>query len=854
MKSITSILFVLTCLIGYAQTISGCYIDVNGKLSGEDKLMFNTGACMQQIYPTIESSFETSCSGHNPVQYFVNNSVDVKVVNGNGSGPEISIGENITNPFTGTGTVSAWQEDFQAAGFVNTYNIAQYVKRYLPNIIDQYGFFRIKISARCDKNTNQYGWNDWRFELFIATDYHFKLTKSVVCEGSTVNLNSNLSTGSIYYNSPTNYQIAINNCTSGSSLNSNNLSVGQIISDATDSCAIQFNASNVFYLPWASTSSEWFVAQNVRNFDPAVGGAYPVFSGTPLSYQYNGSTMWSVECFDTSRIEVWNNPVINFTSFPSPLYNNAPPLNIESYLSVLYEDWYTMFGPNVTYNTTGGYFEFDPNITQGTHDIIVEATRGACTLEESYPIQVQKWPGTPSTPTLDWIASFDDSTEQASFGSGSPVPCYNNGVFTDCNYYFRHKWLCAGRAADDDSIELFIYNPPLNYNYEWKISIGGFEQFLGQGISMKIPRRNNPTQNLSNVYRETILYRAQNDVGLWSAWEYVNLDYPVYWYPSGATALEKEVPGVVSTTFCHDGNIDVDYFDLNLIEDSVYSGGGFGVVWNSGNVAQTIPGTGVTDYRSYVESQGQFFNEGDIWSIPFLGQKAQYDTIREYANIRRFGPSVYDSIDVCMCRPRDYVIESVKNPEIVTVSVPNTPVNVGFQMNFNTTTNWNGVGAWFIDSNMFSPAFVGNNVNLYATGQEGWHSVYLIVSDTYGCSVDSMVLNAFNVIDYEIDSVDIDTLIYTDPTIDIGINADADVNGGNFIITPNNDGFNDLINILNLNGREYQLNLFNRWGHVVMTFVNGGSALNVDHIDSSTYYYKLELPGKTLTGFIEIKR
>lgn len=831
----------------YSQTFVGpLEVISEAFISGENDIVFETADAVAQMWPLIEANFGNMTQEPDMDDYL---SATVYLVPGLGNigGQNVYIGPNVSDPFDGVGLVGAYVDFNNQAAHIKIYNIAQYVKMYQPQLIDNNGYFTIHMDYFYQKNSGSpllYV----RYNLRIATGYHFSVFNVEVCENTVEDLSMAFQTNYALTSAVT-YQVNSSVCASGGGLVGSSYTAGNIVSNVVDTCIVHYSASSTTGINNFISSGEWFILNNLTLYAP--NALFPNYSSSPSSTQYNGWLNKVVNCFDTASITISNNPVISFLPFPSPLYNNAAPFNLETYIDVQFEDYYSMSGPNVSYNI-GNYYEFNPNITQGTHQINVYAERGSCVLDAIYDIQVQKWPSTPATPQLNWLASFNDSTELASLGNNNPVPCLDNGVFVDCNSYFRHKWLCAGRNLDADTIELFINGPNSGWNYEWKLGIDGLEQNLGLGISKKIARRNNPSPNLSNVYRETIYYRAQNTVGLWSSWEYVHLDYPVYWYEQNTPLQDMDKPGIKEISICHDGSIDVSYFDNQFVEDSVYSGG-FGLVWNSGTASPTVAGAGNSHFVSFVSSNGQIYQEGDAWNLAYLGNKVQSDTIFENGHIRRQMPASYDSMDVCMCKTRNYVIESIRTPIIQSVTVPGT-VMVGDIMNFSTSVDWSGIGSWHIDSNMFIPPFVGNSVNLYATGSSGWHSAYLYAVDSYGCSDDTLITNAFYVVNFVIDSVEIDTLIYVNTGGDlIGIDADAEVNGGNFIITPNNDGLNDFVNILNLNGRDYELDIFNRWGHIVMEVANDGVTIDVAELPTSTYYYRLHVDQKILSGFIEIQ-
>lgn len=863
MKVLILIVFAVATTLCTAQEILGSRIKTTAFISGENKVRFKMGSAVVQMYPAVENYLNGPTSGHTHND-FVDGSVLVSIQNGNGTGTALNIGEDITNPF-GSGTVVGWTGDHNGPnvwvsdGYIDVYNITQYVKEYYPALIDQWGYFRIKSECRYDKNVNTIGYNIFEFELFVATDYHYELNRLTSCEGDQLNLDNGL-TSSYWFQSPSTYQVEQTSCTSGSSLSGSNYNVGQIIPDAVDSCEVVYTASNSWSINQTIGSGEWFILGNIHNYDPANGGWQPIYSGSSLqSHQYNGWINKTVNCLDSNMVVVSNNANISLSSFPSPLYNNSAPIILENSITVSNEDNYSMVGPNVSWNNLGGYHNFNPSISQGSHPITVMADRGYCSTSETFNIIVQQWPGIPGSPILDWVASFDDSTENASFGGSGTPPCetifiIGGGSYIECNYN-RHKFLCPLRkvtGTDYDSLELFIDNPQLGFTYEWKLSIDGLEQNLGTGVSKKIARRINPQANGNGTYRETILIRAQNSVNLWSAWEYVILEYPVYWYGAGTTPLQMEDVANVNHQYnCHDGLISMDYVNSLFPIDSIVANGFGQGNWNGGSTFWD--GAGVVEFNNSVSYMGNEYESQNNIPVQWLGTKYQSDTLYETIELFRQNVPYYDSSDYCICSSRNFILESVKNPEIISVTVPGDTVNVQDQIVLDATVDWSGISHWYIDSNLMNPPYVGNSQIIFASGPEGWHSVYNVALDSYGCFDDTLVSQAFYIRNYSVDSMDVDTLIYTpsDDNDEVGIDADF---GGNLIITPNGDGLNDHINLLNLGTRDYEFTLYNRWGQVIKKFKNEGSIITVESLESSTYYYRLILDNNEVAGFIELKK
>jgi gliding motility-associated-like protein len=85
------------------------------------------------------------------------------------------------------------------------------------------------------------------------------------------------------------------------------------------------------------------------------------------------------------------------------------------------------------------------------------------------------------------------------------------------------------------------------------------------------------------------------------------------------------------------------------------------------------------------------------------------------------------------------------------------------------------------------------------------------------------------------------------------------------VITPNGDGFNDVLIIQRPSGVKVSLTVFNRWGQLMYKNVNylndwGGVSLNGTPLVQGTYYYIAEFTGPTITGkevkkkYLTIKR
>ncbi|MFT6441366.1 MAG: hypothetical protein ACJASM_000903 [Salibacteraceae bacterium] len=843
------IVLVFSVLSMNAQTIAGKYMYIDANISGENPNTFvELGVQGNDLLPFLNN-------GADKDDYQQGNAeCHVKTW---GGGSFIPIGASLANPLGGnfpafrTGSGSALQ--WEGFGGVYIYNITQHVKANFPNIIDQEGTFEIRVHVQYGTEGtvfNKHSIIEWRLRVY--TDYNYGVEDVEICEGGTVNLSSQIQ--STYNFSPgTTIAVDTSTCTTGALLSGSLYDVGMINNSVVDSCQVGFVVQNTYGINANPASSGcWHVYNNTL-----MNNLPPNYLTSPSGVEYYGWQNFVVPCIDSAIITVSNNPEIVLSAFPQPVYNGAgsQTLILDNYVNIAYEDSYIMTGGNIVWTGVGGNYEFNTNVTQGIHNITIVATRGVCTKSQGTSLFVTNWPGVPASAVLDWMPSFDEPSDSAWIQtSGSPAPCYSTGVYNDCNYFQRHKWLCGNRVVTgtaSDTLKLFIDNPQVGFFYEWKRSIDGVEQNLGFGVTKEILRRTNPLANTGATYSEVISFRAINTVLLASPWEYVVLEYPVYWYPSGATALDMESVGVKLEQYdCHDGSINTGYSTASFNTDSVYANGLLTGSWNMG-LTGFISGYPNNAY-SKVEANGSVYNDGDSWNNVWNGTKIQGDSTFESAFIKRAAPNIYEFIDWCDCDTRVRVVESVKNPEFLSITVPNDTVALQSLMTFDAIVDWGGESIWYVDSNTALNPYIGNNVQFYSAGNQGWHSVYNIATDVYGCYVDSLVSNAFYLNGIVIDSIPVgDTTIYDpiDPNVP-GITAEF---GGNLIVTPNNDGNNDNVNILDLGVNEYDFVLYNRWGQMIREISNEGSVIYMNDIPNATYFYRLIVNGNTVGGFIEIK-
>lgn len=705
--------------------------------------------------------------------------------------------------------------------------IAAYTKLNYPQYIDGSGRFILDVLVPVRKGGVNNQFTYYHHALIIWTNYRInQLSPNFSCEGDTVNFNQ------LFTTSPTFQNVTVTASAPFQATPTPGVYVGGNLGSTLNQSAT-FSATGTYTIP-------------TENMTPA---SYP-HAGFVVScffYWNNGgwnqaslSNLKTLHLNRTFNYTLYNRPSAMQTgTYPSPLWNNDPAFLINSNWSAEGFTSYIWSGGAVLYDSGSNLYSFTPSVGAGQHTITLTLDNaGKCQTTIESSVIVQTYPGTPAKPRLDYLSSFDYSTDSAIRAGGCLAPGYydfNSGGFVvDASLYERHKYLCP--REPEDSMELFILSPQSNLTYYWKRVVNGLEMDLGSGTSKKIVRMHDPAPNVGTTYKEYVFFRSKNIVNNYSPWEYVELEYPVIPYvsvmPNSPTSL------YLIDTICHDSGSSYQVFNNLLTSESFL---GFDYT-NVGGQQNYIRSYEYSDWNS-----SSTLNNSGNFTYDWIGTKIDTFSISESAKLRTPLSSCWVDFDWCKCKIRDLDVVAVKNPEITSISGSADSLDVGEYGFFDVNIDWNGSAQWYLDS--VGPPYNGNSIVLTGFGSQGDRDMYIIARDVYGCFDDTLRAQIFYVNGL--------TFTYT-PVVD-SVNAPgfseeqvciSVEKGGNVILTPNSDGLNDLINICEY--RDYSMQIFDRWGNLVMNPTNQ-SQIDLSELSKSTYYYILKnAVGERFSGFIEI--
>lgn len=706
--------------------------------------------------------------------------------------------------------------------------IAEYVKANYPNYLDNLGRFWCEIWVPIRKSglNNQYTY--YHLYLGIWTDYRVKqIGQNWSCEGDQVDFNTK-------YESP--FGTLINQNVTALSppytpTSTNGVyNTGNIGTSLTDTA--WFNVSGSYIIPTENMNpNDWpFAPQMLQCFYDFNGGSWAQTSLGEIKTLYIDKTF---------KYIAYNMPTaVQSSGYPSPMYDNDPSINLNSYWGAEGYTGYQWSGGGVTYNSGTNQYWFSPSVGAGVHQVTLSLNNNdKCYNEITSNIPVTQYPGTPNKPRINYIASFDYSSDSAISTGSCLAPTFydfsTGTTYTDLSFYERHKYLCP--KSTEDSIELFILSPSASLTYEWKINVDGLEQTLGGGVSKKVRRLQNPLPNTGTRYKETVYFRSKNIVNNYSPWEYVVLDYPVIVYdtinPNSTTSL------YYLDTVCHNGNINYAVANQYLT-NSAYLGESYQNVSNPTYYLKY----NYTDWNSNSNSlySGNFTYD---WNSP-----NKLDTFRIVENGVMRSPlsTCWVNWDYCDCEVRTLDVLAVKSPEITNVNLSSTNLTVGEYVQLSATVQYQGTPWFYFDT--LSYPYVGNNVWATVIGDTGVRNLYVHAVDNYGCYDDSTFNNLFHVNGY-VFSYDpfVDSIMGNSVPVINCLNYD---NANNYIITPNSDGINDVLEVCET--RHYEIVIIDRWGNVVME-LKDESLVNMNDLAKATYYYRLKIESlDDKQGFIEI--
>jgi len=707
--------------------------------------------------------------------------------------------------------------------------VAEYVKETVPNIIDAAGRFTIVVKIPIKRNGN--GQNTYyEHDIIVWTDYRFnRIGADFTCENTDVDFSMLVSGPAALMTNCTYLPAAPFTPVSGSVYNS-----GSIGSSLNTTVNFDFNASYII-------GTEDMEPAHYPHAGFLVSCFYRYFSNqNPQWIQMSLANLKTLNIDKVYSIDIFNTPSMLMTgSYPSPLYDNDPSFVLESYWSFSGETSHFFSGGGVSYSSGNDQFSFNPNVGNGVHTINITVDNSSkCYFTGTTNIVVTQYPGTPNKPILDYETSFNQHTDSSIITSGCLVPTYvefpSGNTVVDASMYQRHKWLCPNGI--EDSLTLSIFNPNASLTYYWKRSVDGLEEDLGTGTSKKIARQTFPVSNEPFSYVELVYFRSKNVVNNYSPWEYVLMEYPEI--PYQINQPNDSLSYLLRDTLCHDGLPTYQLIN-SLANADAFSG--FQVAF---------PGT-IKERRYTYTTMNSTGNLVDNGSVPLTwnGAKTENFIVAERGYYERNLSTCWNLADWCDCDTRTFEVTVIKEPDFTSVVSLVDTAYVGQIVNLNATTSFGGTVEWYIDS--LFPPHTGNSPVFYAYGNEGYHDAYLTAVDQYGCSTDTSVFDLFYVKNWDYVIPAPDTIFYTPLNAAVGVCIDFN-DGGNLILTPNNDGLNDDVSFCHVIG-DFEFIVFDRWGNVVSTTLNQPIVL-LDELDSSTYYYLLRTAQADIRGFIELKK